>query len=197
MEVAEPAAPAVPHPDGELFATEADLTSEGKIGRSLLRVRADRVERVELTDDGERIVGSWPLAEIHEPRVEDLVDAAALVARRDGTDVELIRTTSSRATHLHAAQKRLKALLEGGEMPQIEDKRRVCPRCQRPLPEDSDICGACLNKGKTLIRLFGFTRPYVGRLVLSTLLMLAGTVLELLPPRLTQILIDEVLSKKR
>ncbi len=197
MEVAEPAALADPHADGELFATEADLTSDGTIGPSVLRVRADRIERVEPADGGERVVGCWSLSEIRDPRVEDLVDAAALVARLDGTDVELIRTTNSRATHLHAAQKRLKALLEGGEMPVIEDKRRVCPRCQRPLPEDSDICGACLNKGKTLIRLFGFTRPYVGRLVLSTLLMLTGTVLELLPPRLTQILIDEVLSKKR
>jgi len=64
MEVAEPASLADPHPDGELFATETDLTGDGSIGRSVLRVRADRVERLELSEDGERVVASWALGEI-------------------------------------------------------------------------------------------------------------------------------------
>lgn len=180
--------------DAPLFSTDADLAQSGKLGASRLVVTPGKVQRVEKTSDGEVVVGEYDLTQLKNPRVEDLVDAVALIADLDGRPVELLRATSKRSLQLAGAEKRLKALIEGKEMPEIEDKTHVCPRCGRPLPEDTEVCEFCLSRGKTLVRLFTYARPYRGRLFWGTFLTFAGTALELLPPYLTQLLVDRSLN---
>ncbi|MBW7929045.1 MAG: ABC transporter ATP-binding protein, partial [Fimbriimonadaceae bacterium] len=58
----------------------------------------------------------------------------------------------------------------------------------------SDVCEHCVSRGKTLLRLFGFTKPYKIRLLWGTFLILAGTVVELIPPYLSKLLVDDVLT---
>jgi ATP-binding cassette, subfamily B, bacterial len=181
--------------DGEqpLFTAEGDLTAFGSLGASNLIVTRERVLRVDDTPGGKEVVASYSIADLKEARVEDLVDATALVARYNGHQVELLRATSARSIFISTAQKRLQALIEGEEVPDLDVELRLCPKCGRPLPEDSDICVACVNRGKTLLRLFSFARPYRGRIVWGTVLTLLGTVLQLLPPYLSQQLVDRVL----
>jgi ATP-binding cassette, subfamily B, bacterial len=90
----------------------------------------------------------------------------------------------------------LNALIDDKPMPELEDTERLCPKCGRPLPEHSDVCEACVNRGKTLLRLFEYTRPYKARMIWGTVLTLLGTAIELLPPYLNRILVDDVLLKK-
>ena len=71
-------------------------------------------------------------------------------------------------------------LLGGKTIPELEADLRLCPKCSRPLPKDTNICAACLNRGKTLLRLFEFTKPYRFRLAWGTFLILSGTLLDLL-----------------
>jgi len=184
----------LPEQESALFITQTDLTHLGTIGTAWLVVTSDRVFRMEKTPVGEEMVASWPLNELAEVRIEELVDASALVARHNGKTVELIRGSSVRSLHIASAQKRLECLAEGRELPQIEDKIRTCPKCARPLPEDSDLCVGCINRGKTLLRLFSFAKPYRFRLIWGTVLTFGMTLAALLPPKLTQILIDDVLS---
>jgi ATP-binding cassette subfamily B protein len=186
----------LPENEQALFVTQADLTRDGNIGTSWLVVTEERVFRMEKTPLGEETVDSWPRAELSSPKVEDLVDASALIATHKGIEVELIRATSAKSLHVAAAQKRLEALVEGKELPSIEDKTRICPKCSRPLPEDSDICLGCLNRGKTLIRLFSFAKPYTFRLFWGTVITFSAAFLQLLPPYLMHILVDDVLSRK-
>jgi len=185
----------IPLSESELtrFETEADLRHDGAIGASRLLVTDSRAYRYETTPLGEDLVASYDLSNLTNPRLEDLVDANSLVVDYKGTTVELIRTTSRRSLQVAGAEKRLKALIEGKEMPEIEDNIRICPRCSRPLPEHSDVCEGCVNKGKTLLRLFRYAKPYKGRLLWGTILTLGGTLLELAPPKLTQWLVDDVL----
>ncbi|MDR3691330.1 MAG: ABC transporter ATP-binding protein [Fimbriimonas sp.] len=179
------------------FVTEADLRHDNVLGSSRLVVTDQRVYRYESTPLGEQLLASYEMARLTNPRLEDLVDANSLVADYDGTTVELIRTTSKRSLQVAGAEKRLKALLEGKEMPDVEDNMRVCPRCARPLPEFSDVCEGCVNRGQTLLRLFAYAKPYRGRLLWGTILTLGGTFLELAPPKLTQWLVDDVLIRRR
>ena len=186
---------AAPLGDSELmrFETVADLRHDGALGESRLLVTDQRVYRYESTPLGEVLVSSYDLSKLTDPKLEDLVDANSLVANYEGTEVELIRTTSRRSLQVAGAEKRLKAILEGKEMPEIEDNIRICPKCSRPLPEHSDVCEGCVNRGKTLLRLFKYAQPYKGRLIWGTILTLGGTALELAPPKLTQWLVDGVL----
>lgn len=180
-----------------LFTTEADLTSAGYVGEAHLVVTPLRVYRYEKTPLGRQVVDSWNVSELADPRVEDLVDASALVARHGGVEVELLRATSAKNLQIAGGARRLDALIKGEEIPDLDDALRLCPKCGRPLPEDSDICLGCLNRGKTLLRLFSFTKPYKLRLAWGTGLILAGTIAELAPPYLTKILVDDVLVQRQ
>jgi ATP-binding cassette subfamily B protein len=145
---------------------------------------------------GEDAIAEYELRELSKPRTEDLVDATALIADYRGRTVELLRATNRKALALAAAEKRLNALIDDKPMPELEDTERLCPKCGRQLPEHSDVCEACVNRGKTLLRLFEYTRPYKARMIWGTVLTLLGTAIELLPPYLNRILVDDVLIKK-
>lgn len=186
---------ALPEAAQALFVTEVDLTEQGAFGVSYLVATHERVFRVEKTPLGEEVIGSWDVSRLRSPKVDDLVDATALVAWYDDVQVELIRATAGKVLFLANAQKQLQALLESKPIPELEAELRVCPKCSRPLPKDTNICSACLNRGKTLLRLFEFTKPYRFRLAWGTLLILAGTALDLMPPLLTQHLVDDVLTQ--
>lgn len=180
-----------------LIEAAGDLTSLGALGQARLIVTEDTVFRVETTPSGEQVVASYPLAELADPKVEDWVDAVSLQARRGDRYVELLRGTTAKGLIFANAQKKLEALLAGKPVPPIEDNLRVCPRCSRPLPEDTNVCPACLNRGKTLLRLFEFTKPYRFRIFWACMLVVMGTVVALLPPFLTRHLIDDVLTARQ
>lgn len=180
-----------------IIAVETDLTSLGALGVAWMVVTVENVYRVEQTPNGLEVVGIHRLEEISKPASEDLVDALAITVRSPQGTIELIRGTTSKRTVLVAAQEQLKSLTEGKGVPEIEINLRVCNRCSRPLPKDSDICPACLNRGKTLLRLFEFTKPYKMRLIWGTSLIVTGVAIALLPPYFTKRLVDDVLTQNK
>jgi len=81
---------------------------------------------------------------------------------------------------------------------------RSCVKCARPVLQSSGaivrgadgrayrICPRCVSKGQVALRLLGLMRPY-WRFALLALTLLGATIaLDLVPPRLTKILIDNV-----
>lgn len=187
----------VPESEETRFITQGDLTSSGRLGASALVVTDRSAHRFEKTPLGEEAIASYGLDDLGNPRIETLVDASALVADFHGKPVELLRVSAKKGLQLAGAEKRLKALLEGKEMPEVGDDVRLCPKCSRPLPEDSDICIGCASKGKTLLRLFDYTKPYKFRVMLGVVLTLGGAAIELLPPYLSKRLIDDVFPQHR
>ena len=84
----------------------------------------------------------------------------------------------------------------GKPAPPAELETRVCPKCGRPLPQYNNVCEACVHRGKTLLRLFGYTKEYKGRLIWGSFLSIGGMGLELVPPFLQMLLIDNALRHK-
>ncbi len=187
----------IPADETLLFETHADLTGMGSVGVARLIATETHLYRVEQTPAGEEILGVWSIDELDDIKVEDLVDATALMAHIGSRRIELLRGTTGKNLIFANAQKKLEALVQGKPVPDIEDNLKTCPKCSRPLPEDTNVCPACLNRGKTLLRLFAFTRPYRFRLFWATFLVAFGTVIALLPPYLTRHLIDDVLTQKK
>jgi ATP-binding cassette subfamily B protein len=188
---------AVPESEETRFTASADLRHDNRLGEARLVVTDRRVYRFETTPLGEDLVAAYELPDLSNPRIDDLVDATALVADYRGASVELMRATTKRSLMVAGAEKRLTALLKGEPMPELEDQVRTCPKCARPLPEHSDVCEGCVNRGRTLLRLFEYTRPFRSRVIWGTVLTLAGTALELVPPVLTMHLVDDVLRHGR
>ncbi|MGC8474656.1 MAG: AMP-binding enzyme, partial [Candidatus Dormibacteria bacterium] len=68
-----------------------------------------------------------------------------------------------------------------------------CPTCGRRLPANTRVCAACVDRGAVLRRLLGFARPYRWSMVLAAVLMVAGTGLGVLPPKIMQWITDGLL----
>jgi ATP-binding cassette subfamily B protein len=79
-------------------------------------------------------------------------------------------------------------------VPNPEAESHRCLVCGRLLGDPSTkVCPNCIQKGKILKRLLGMARSYWGGIAVIVGLMLAGVLIDLLPPYLTRILIDDVL----
>lgn len=180
-----------------LFEVESDLSHSGRFGAARLVVTETTALRYESTPMGDELVDSWPVAELHKPRTEDLVGAVALLAEHNGLTVELLRSTSGKSLMLAGAEKKLRAIVDGKPVPEVDASARLCPKCGRPLPEDSAICIGCVNRGKTLLRLFSYAKPFKSRLVLGAFLSIGGSMLLLAPPYVTKLLVDDVLTKRK
>src|SRR5206468_584918 len=72
-----------------------------------------------------------------------------------------------------------------------EPKR--CPKCKLLLPDGSKVCPACMSKGRVLLRLFDYLKPYRVQSVMLSVLMVAGTLSALVMPYLNRPLYDTVL----
>lgn len=157
------------------------LRKNGSNGHAHETVRAEVVQKV-------------PLKDLESVRVRQLVGASALEVRlTDGRIIELIRYSSALATLFGQVKLRIEAILRGEEAPPVERKQAVCERCGRPIPEDSISCPACRSQGQVLIRLLKMVRPYWRYMLLGSVLAMLSAGIELTPPYLTKILIDEVL----
>jgi hypothetical protein len=69
-----------------------------------------------------------------------------------------------------------------------------CPTCNLLLSKTQEACPRCLQKGQIFRRLSGLLRPQLrGALALCCLTIL-GVTAELIPPKLQQYMVDEILS---
>ncbi len=135
-----------------------------------------------------------PLKHIESLRITQLVGASALEAiLHDGRVIELLRFSSGLSNLFGQVKLRLDALLNHEEPPPIERKQAICERCGRPIPEDSISCPACRSQPQVLLRLMTLVRPYWRYMALASLLAMLSAGVELAPPYLTKLLIDEVL----
>lgn len=72
----------------------------------------------------------------------------------------------------------------------------VCPKCGRTLAAPGVPCINCMNKGKLFKKLGVYLKPEMGVLVISVILSVITTAIALLPPMLTQVLVDDILPNK-
>src|SRR5204863_141894 len=88
--------------------------------------------------------------------------------------------------------RQINALAKGEPPPPLpeDEKRKFCPKCKRALPEDSEVCPACLNKRAVMLRLFQFLAPYKWQAAGSVVLILGIALVDLAPPGIAGKIID-------
>lgn len=190
---------------GEIqVAVATDLRFDSRYGTEWL-VITDQILRVYPADPSSAPRLELSLAKLHSPITDLLVGGGALLASVDGQSIEIIRYTNLQrrkfariASYLVELEQYRLALASGQhkEKPQaVADPgdRQRCPSCNLLLPEGTQVCPACLNKGKVIMRLMAYLKPYWREMILIWTLMLLGLVLSLIPPYLTRPLMDRVL----
>jgi ATP-binding cassette subfamily B protein len=192
-------------PDQVQLAARSDLASGATFGEQWLLLDATDLwvlerqtcARAERSDGSAALRYRFPLDEVEDARVERCVGNGLLQVTAAGRphvllhySVDLTDQFGRIAHYLHERAEQG----AGVPLPDLKADGHYCLSCGRPLFDSSSkVCPHCIQRGKILKRLMGLAQPYWGQLAIVVALLLVGTLVDLMPPYLTRILIDDVL----
>ncbi|MFZ4507715.1 MAG: ABC transporter ATP-binding protein [Fimbriimonas sp.] len=179
-----------------LIRLVADIDEDGRFGKRTLEVDAANVRVLEA---GGVTCFTIPIAEIKTARNEPLVGGGRLeITTTKGEILPIISYSLSSAAKFSEAARGIEQLAKKEPLLiNLKAEKVRCPKCNRLLPEKDGICPACVNRGKTMLRISKFMVPYKSKAILLTLLSLVTTVLNLAPPYIQGTLIDQVLTPRK
>ena len=139
------------------------------------------------------------LEDIQEAKTDTLVGNGSINVRTADETIALLRFSQANIGEASIVARQLDALVKGEPPKQekVEETRKHCPNCKRVLPEDSEVCQACLNKRAVMLRLFQFLAPYKKQVVLAIALIFGITLVDLLPPWVAGRIIDTLNMQAR
>lgn len=172
-----------------LVSLEADLTEDAIFGVRTLEVTASSVT---VRGPGGVVLAQVPVAEARSARNEPLVSGGRLVLQtKSGEELPLVTYSMTRAHQFSEAARGIEQLCEGKPFDiNLQEEKTRCDKCGRLLPEKDGVCPNCVKRGKTMLRILRFVKPYKGRAVLVTLTALCSTMIQLVPPKIQGAVID-------
>jgi len=183
-------------PETSLISLEADFLNDGRFGARRLEVTSTSVQVVE---PGGVVSFQIPIAEIKTARNEPLVGGGRLeVTTSSGEILPVISYSLTVAAKFSEAARGIEQLAKSEPlMINLKEERLRCAKCNRLLPEKDGICPACVNRGRTMLRIGTFLGPYKSQAILLAVLSFLTTALNLLPPLIQGQLIDNVLVSQK
>ena len=150
-----------------------------------------------LSSDGEDGTIDLLLRDITAARLEQSVGGGCLALERTGCATILLGFSNSLVPKFAKVAEGIRQLCIG-ESPSLPTtmERSRCPQCGRLLPERNGSCPSCVKKLDTLRRIAGCLRPYWGKVALLVPIMATGALAEILPPVITQRIIDDALKPR-
>ena len=179
------------------LATRSDLAPDGRFGEQWLLIDTHDLWVVSRHNGTANLRYRFPLEKIEDARIERCVGNGLLQVIVDHQPQVLLHYSNELtdrfgrvAYYLH------ERAVDGPDVstPDPDADSHRCLECERFLFDPSvKVCPNCIQRGKLLGRLLGLARPYWGKMTLIVLLLLCGVLVDLLPPYLTRVLIDDVL----
>jgi ATP-binding cassette subfamily B protein len=181
-----------------IAALQTDLSADGVFGEQWLLLDRKNL-RVIISDNGHsREHVKLPLEKIQDAHIEQCVGNGLLEVTASGKPQVLLHFSNELIERFALVATYLKHRTDAGttaDVPNFDSNNHRCVSCGRLLTDHSmKVCPSCIQRGKVIRRLFLLARPYWGLGVVQLMLMLAGVGVDLLPPYLTRILIDDVLG---
>lgn len=184
-------------PERIQLAIKSDLSSDGEFGEQWLLIDHCDLWVISHHDGTASLRHKFPLNEIEDAKVERCVGSGLMQITVDHQPQVLLHYSNELTDRFGRVAHYLRERAERGpEVPVPKPKADAhrCLVCGRPLADPSvKVCPNCIQRGKILKRLMKLARPYWGQMALIVLLLLGGVLVDLLPPYLTRILIDDVL----
>ena len=184
------------------YALPADLTAGSRYGDGWTVVTATQVAVRPAGESGWRTV---PLADVDRFLADNMVGSGRLIAEpaaaggRSGDGARTLARYSMRHAPRYATVARaLNRMIEGRDVRYRDaPDEGVCHTCGRRREAGTRVCRACTNKAAMVRRLWQVARRQLRWVVVAAVLFGAYTLLALLPPELTRILIDDYLTPRR
>ena len=138
-----------------------------------------------------------PLAAVRETRTEELVGGGCLAIELKVGEPVYLHYSSSLVPKFAEVAEGIQQLSKGEplELP-TEIERIRCEKCGSLLTEKDGRCINCTKKRDTLWRILSYVRPYYLQLILVFVITTAAALIDLLPPLITEHIIDDVLTPK-
>ncbi len=180
------------------FSIPLDLSLTGEFSSSAFYLTDRRI--LSFDDAHPEGVKTVALADVEDARWEKMYGNSVLLLETEEEVLEINRCTNRYSYLLQEACDEVKKALDSseGETLRKRGERRDyrCPKCGRTLPRRSNICPYCIDKREVITRLAEYIKPHWKMAALGLLTTFIYTALQLTPPYLTRILVDDVIMKK-
>ena len=185
--------------DDAWICTDTDLNLAGGYESVYLIAFPDRLVTVAApaTAGDKAIRINLPRETIVEIRRRQGVGGGFVEALVEGVYVEVLAFSNARADIFHKVVKKLETGIDGKSVttsPDDDVNQRKCPKCGLTLQFRGDVCSRCVNQGAVFARVLKMMRPYAGKACIMMMLVLVAIGISLVPQKLIQHLIDEVLA---
>ncbi|MBU2495426.1 MAG: ABC transporter ATP-binding protein [Candidatus Omnitrophota bacterium] len=187
------------HGEPILLAAEADLDSLGHILPVWLLATKGHVVVVPAVSEMP-VKGPYDYKAITDFDIHPSIGSTSLRLFLKAIPVELVRFTNENRERFQRVLTQLKRLKEG--LPIQEDALfipdpKFCLKCGLILPRVGAPCSHCVQRKAAFSQMFSMLAPYRWTMLGLFLLMIVGIALDLLPPFLTRILVDDVLTTRQ
>lgn len=186
--------------DPVLFSVHSDLLIDGTAGDVWVIVTQTKILALAVNDPkGPPVSGPYLLKEVQKVRTFQTVGSAFLQLLMDGVYVDVARYSNACRENFGRVLSQLTRMVEGRPFqPEAltQPSEFVCPKCSLPLPARRASCPRCKGGSSNFYRSLGLMKPYTSAIVLLLCMMTVGVGLDLVPPYLTKILVDQVLTPK-
>ena len=178
-----------------LFQVSTDLISEQLFGEKWLIATGRHL--LFIPTEGMDGTVEVPLEAVEEARTEELVGGGRLAVERKVGEPVYLHYSNSLAPKFAEIAEGIQQLSKGEtlELP-TEMERTRCEKCGRLLTEKDGRCINCTKKRDTFWRIVSYVRPYRLQLIFVFIITTVAALIELLPPLITERIVDDVLTPK-
>ncbi len=185
--------------DQFIVAQSSDLSTKGDFGEQWLLIDQGMVQVISL--EGGRAVTQYTIlmAEIEDAQIEPAVGAGLLKVTVLGHPKILLYFTNELTERFALVAHYLRQRSQEGPqtaVPDFDGEGQRCLSCGKRLLDPSlKVCPSCIKRGQVFRRLMLLAKPFWGQGGIHMVLMLFAVGVDLLPPYLTRVLIDDVLTQ--
>lgn len=179
-------------------ALSTDLSPDGSFGEQWLLVDQDALHVFGRQNGSAQLITRQPIEKLQDVQIEPCVGNALLKVTVEGKPHVLLHFSNELTERFALLAHYLRQRIDRSAdviVPDFSTDGQRCLSCGRRLLDPSlKVCPSCIKRGQVMRRLILMARPYWGLGVLHFMLMLSGVMVDLLPPYLTRVLIDDVLT---
>ncbi len=180
------------------FAARSDLEADGSFGESWFVLT--EMDVLAFDASGE-ILHRVPYKDVTGIRAEAVVDGGILVLEKEADALDFLRYSNGFAPKLGYIAQYLSEEIEHRlgkreEAPawDYKEEKKFCQACGLPLRDEFSPCPACTKKRRVLLRILTYLKPYKLAATVVIVCVLGSMTLQLVPPQLQRILVDDVLE---
>ncbi len=184
--------------DDILIAAEGDLSQHGQMTCVWLVATSEQVAAIAESPEVP-IVGPFKFKETENFKLRSTVGSTCLQTSVDGLHLDLVRFSNGYRERFGRVLSQLKRLKDNRDIQKealLAPDPNVCPECGLTLPDANAPCPKCIKQGAVLFRIIKMMRGHLMWALVLFLLVLAGIGMDMLPPYLTKILVDDVLTER-